>query len=473
MAELKLRDDKSASVIFYEVLLAAINKFELDTLEFAWPTSASAFKKQYLKVLPLFEVYRLGHKQRYDIARFLAKGILEYLVTDEGSSLAEYLLQEATPLSVKDVKGDGASGWQPRFSYDGQDWHDFAELGSRLYQDNVISPGAYEALTWAERELIQADGISLQNRKVVVFGAAAEMASTREFLAAGAEVLWLDRIPPSDELLEGHGYSGTLVYAESNADLLNQPREVLATIKAFAGNGPVDLCLYAYAPGQARELRLTGVMCAMVNALPSELISSVTMLVSPTTASALESEDVDVMEARLEDRPVWESFIDMIGLLGVDGGYESRGAYTTIRSLVGIQGASYQAAQYLCKLIMAEAWATHGQLNDDSAKPLRVSANTAAITQTRSLDHPVFDAAFGGAAALQVQTFMPEQSQCINALLAIVDWLKEETPVPGKIRVHGGIHTLPYPLEAALKPAAAIGFAKSPGFLPRLLGIGR
>ena len=39
-------------------------------------------------------------------------------------------------------------------------------------------------------------------------------------------------------------------------------------------------------------------------------------------------------------------------------------------------------------------------------------------------------------------------------------------PVPGAIRVHGGIHTLPYPLESALRVAATLGFMRS----PRLLG---
>jgi hypothetical protein len=118
---------------------------------------------------------------------------------------------------------------------------------------------------------------------------------------------------------------------------------------------------------------------------------------------------------------------------------------------------------------MAEAWATHGQIHADNLDPLRVSANTAAITKTRSLDHPVFDAAFGGAAAMQVQTFSPEQSKCLNALLAVQDWMSAEIPAPGRVRVHGGIHTLPYPLQSALRPAAVIGFAKAPKLLAGLL----
>ena len=116
-------------------------------------------------------------------------------------------------------------------------------------------------------------------------------------------------------------------------------------------------------------------------------------------------------------------------------------------------------------MLTAECWATHGPPAADK-RPLRVSANTAAITRTRSLGHPVFAAAFGGARAFGVETFTPRQSQSVNGLLALKDWLHPDLPEPGMIRVHGGIHTLPYPLEPALRIAAVLGFARS----PRLLG---
>ena len=62
-----------------------------------------------------------------------------------------------------------------------------------------------------------------------------------------------------------------------------------------------------------------------------------------------------------------------------------------------------------------------------------------------------FDAAFGGAAAVGVQTFTPSQSQTLSGLLAVHDWLHPTAPRPGKISVHGGIHTLPYPMDIALR----------------------
>ncbi|MCS5573831.1 MAG: hypothetical protein NZ789_12930, partial [Pseudomonadales bacterium] len=86
-----------------------------------------------------------------------------------------------------------------------------------------------------------------------------------------------------------------------------------------------------------------------------------------------------------------------------------------------------------------------------------------------SMDHPVFDAAFDGAAAFQVETFTPDQSRCLNGLLTVHDWIHPQQPSPASIRVHGGIHTLPYPLDSALRIAAAIGFVSSPGLVRELL----
>ena len=117
----------------------------------------------------------------------------------------------------------------------------------------------------------------------------------------------------------------------------------------------------------------------------------------------------------------------------------------------------------------AETRVQSGTSSSEQPEPLRVSANTAPITQTRSLAHPVFNAAFGGAAAVRVQTFTPSQLQTLSGLLAVHDWLHPTAPRPGKISVHGGIHTLPYPMDIALRVAAAIGFAQSPKLLGSLL----
>ncbi len=456
----QLLDGQSASNLFHRILRETAGKFA-DLEKFANLSSdPKLFKRGYVEQLPEFEAVRLSASNRNEIAATLHQALLDALVFHEGDkvqSLQAYLENPGQPVSLVARSGSGAAAWQFKLNVDGQNWHSLQELAEWLVSRHVMNSAAGEALTWLHRQVLTQGGLDLNDRKIVVFGAGAEMASTRLFLEAGAHVLWLDMVAPPADLLASE-FPGTLTWTEQPLDLLLRPADVLATILDYAGNDPVDLCLYAYAPGQARELRLTGAMSALVEAIPESQVQSITMLVSPTTTSELSARDVMDIETRRRTAPLWEKSLGRLGLMGRPGVASCRYAAVT-RTLVNIQGASYQAAQYLGKLMTAEAW--HG-------RGFRVSANTAAITQTRSLDHPVFDAAFGGARALQVETFTPHQSQTINGLLTVHDWLASERPVPGKVRVHGGIHTLPYPLDKALRIAAAIGFARSPGLLKGL-----
>ncbi|MBO6563883.1 MAG: NAD(P)-dependent oxidoreductase, partial [Pseudomonadales bacterium] len=361
------------------------------------------------------------------------------------------------PASLNQISGTKTDAWEFDLTYDGHRFQSLQELADLLVKRHVMNGAAGEALTWLHRQVLLTKDFDLQERRVVVFGAGAEMAATKLFLEAGANVLWLDLVSPPEDLV-AENFKGTLFWPAESLDLLVEPEKVLATILGFAADDRVDLCLYAYAPGQARELRLSGTMNTIVEALPQSLVASVTMLVSPTTTSELGAEDLADIENRRRDAPLWERTLGSTGMMGKPGIAACRYASVT-RTVVNIQGTSYQAAQYLGKLMAAESWHTRGY---------RVSANTAPITQTRSLDHPVFDAAFGGARALQVETFTPEQSQTVNGLLAIHDWLNPDHSPPGRARVHGGIHTLPYPLDKALRIAAAIGFARSPSLLKGL-----
>lgn len=182
----------------------------------------------------------------------------------------------------------------------------------------------------------------------MALGAGAEMAPTRFWLEAGAEVLWLDAAPPPEAVLAWSPRAGRLHWPRDGADVLAQPREVLATIRAFAGDDPVDPGLCACAPGRPRELRLTGAMNAIVDALPPEAVASVTMLVSPTTPTtptALDARDRAAQRARRAARPAREAALHRLGLLGWGGGCSEIEGGAASRSVVAIQGASHQAAR--------------------------------------------------------------------------------------------------------------------------------
>ena len=462
-----LSGESSATGVFGKVLRDAAGHFPEVFDAVRLPAQPGAFRKAYGRVLPEFEAARLGSAKRLEIAEHLVSALEAHICWRDAAGerlLSEALAEPAQPLSLSTHQFDGAPGWQPSLVYRGErfDAGGLASLGADLVSRGMASAAVGSSLGWLAREGLEDGGLNLSGRKIVLLGAGAEMAPTRFWLEAGAEVLWLDVTSPPKDWQEISGMAGRLSWPEEEVDLLTEPQAVLATIMAFAAGQPVDLGLYAYAPGQARELLLTAVMSAIVDAMPPALLASVTLLVSPTTPTALVGDDLAMMAERRQNRPAWESALAAIGAFGRGGGCAELGGGHATRSVVAIQGGSYQAAQYLGKVLVAERWA--------AADAFRVSANTAAITRTRSLNHPVFAAAFGGAAAFGVETFAPRLSRRLNGLLAVSDWLGAERPVPGRTRVHGGIHTLPYPLDPPLRVAAAIGFARSPRLLRGLLG---
>lgn len=461
MGSIELAGGQSGTRFLFDVLSTAAGTFSNDFAGAEFPSEERRFRKSYPAALPRFEAARLASPNRPEITRLLAEATARKLVwLEDGKSmpLAEMLQGPGQALALSSEHSERA-GWKASITCDGICYplEDLGKLGRSLCSRNIISGAAASSFEWLASN---AGEINLQSRKIAVLGASAEMAPTRFLLEAGADVLWIDINPPPEELRSSLP-GGRLSWVTDGADLLTQPAGVLATIRKFAEGQPVDIALYAYAPGQAREIRLTGAMNAIVDAMPAEAIASVTLLVSPTTPTGLAAADLDAMQARLEARPRWEALLAAAGALGKPGAAVCGSAAAT-RTVVDIQGSSYQAAQYLGKVIMAESWATAPQ-------PIRVSANTAAITKTRSLSHPVFDAAFGGASAFGIETLTPDQSQRMNGLLAIRDWLAPDMPAPGSVRVHGGIHTLPYPLQSAMLSAAAIGFARSPKLLTALL----
>lgn len=471
--EILLAGNLSALTILHEIVGDAVTSFPEVFDGAGVPSGTDAFRKSYADVLPRFEAHRLASSQAAAIALHMVRKLRTYIVWNDGKTprpLHEVLGQPVAPLPLSNLAFSGEPGWQPSFVYQGERWQgaQLAQLGELLVSRNVVSATAGSALTWLAEAVVSDGKIDLSGRRIAVLGGGAEMAPTRLWLEAGADVLWLDTKPPPQDWQTQSALSGRIFWPTANVDLLTQPQAVLATLSEFADGSPLDLGLYAYAPGKAREIRLTACMNALVDALPTENIASVTMLVSPTTPTALGVQDLAATQAREASRPKWESLLARVGLLGSGGGSVVVGDAATTRTVVNIQGASYQAAQYLGKILMAQSWASYGQLSAPHPQPLRVSANTAAITRTRSLDHPVFAAAFGGAAALGVETLTPRQSRCLNGLLAVHDWLNADAPPVGQVRVHGGLHTLPYPLGQALRVAAAIGFVRSPRLLKGL-----
>ena len=453
---------QSASSMMHELLGSAVQAYPAAFRGFQLPI-AKAFRSAYQNYLPAFEQCRLSADERVQIAGTLASGLHDKLVvTDESSqvSLSEYLAVPSVKPALSISKATPFSPWTPSLPYGGRHWQgsDIEALIDDLLARHWLSGEAAGSLRAVASSSIDA-GVDLRGHRIAVIGASAEMAPTAYWLKAGADVLWIDKVAPPLDWQRGH-FPGRLVWPAQPIDLLTAPESALAALMAFADSGPIHIGLYAYAPGAMRELLLTSVMNAIVDALPADMVKTVSLLLSPTTPTALESDDQCASQDWWSKRSAWVSGLRALGQLEPPRYFNH--ACPVSDSVVSIQGASYQAAQYFGKTIMAEDW--------QSKARFRVSLVTAPITQTRSLEHPIFAAAFEGAKALGVETFAPSFSQQAGAIMAMTDWFSD---VPAKLlaqRLHGGIHTMPYRLESALTMAAVIGFGRRPQLLTGLLG---
>ncbi len=465
-----------------------------------WPESlsvaqldpdASRFKRRYTDAVVRFEAARVAAPERLEIGRFLVERAQAGLVfgsaddpRSEPLPLGE-VLDTATPGPELRVHATSNSASErtrlsPRVPYGDREYRglEIETLAGELLADARLSQAAADALVWVMRNgLDEAGRIDLGGSRIAILGAGAEIAPTPLLLAAGADVLWIDVNEPPAELLES-GFSGRLFVPEGGSDLLARPAETAAAIRAFAEGEPVDLGLYAYAPGQGQEWRLTGAMNAIVDSLPG-LVRSVGLLVSPTAPVVLTPDEVEAAESRNAGRPFWQRALESLRV--VAPGYVEAGAARLLKSLVSVQGPTYQAAQYIGKILAAERWATTGP---GDAGPVSVSANLAAITMTRSLRHPVFEAAFLGAGAFGVEAFEPATTRALNGLLWIHDL--QNPDAPGSIdheaspaeraaalqhqQIHGGLYSVPWEIEPAIRVAALLGLVRRPSLVGGLIG---
>jgi hypothetical protein len=475
----------TASAMLHGLLMAARSRFNDAFRAIVFPRDSHAFKRSYPEALVAFELLRQASPQRSEIARFLVEKSHRWILLRSGGverPLADSLWELPPPPKLEATPLRGRGRWAPAVPFDGRTFaaRDLGALGERLVARDLATPPVADALAWISSNALDGQGrLDLSGRRFAVMGAAAEIAPTSLLLAAGADVLWLDVTPPPEKWLADDAFSGRITRGAGLGDLLAQPRETAAAIVEFASAGLVDCGLFAYAGGAGREWRLGSTMNAIVDAVGPERVRSVALYVSPTHPATLSKAELEMAARRNLGLPGWQRGLDALGLLGKPG-LAGSGELRVQRSIAEIQGASYQAAQYLEKLLAMERWAAYGIAGEGGAAAL--SANVAGITRTRSLGHPIFAAAYLGASAFGVETFAPETTRPLNALLMLHDLLNPKAAGASGVdreralqrlfaqRVHGGIYGLPFELQPLLIAAAAIGFVKKPALLGGFFG---
>ena len=415
------------------------------------PTSSASLKKTYAGLLVDIEQRRCASPKRREIACWLQNEVAtRTFLRDSGGR--ERPLKDlglnAKPLPLEHLSSSHASGWSPQLRYGNKQWQgrEISGLIDDLEARHRTNSATAGTLRRATARLDSHGELDLSGERFVLLGAGAEIAPTEALLRAGATVLWMDIVPPAAEL---HTIGGELHHACGRSDLLLYPDRVAATVADFAGSDSVHLGLFAYGPGQGREWRLGAAMNAALRALPSEMVRSIGLLVSPTSPIELHEDDADLATQRLQQTSGWRSWFAGARLLT-----KSRartGLPRVCDSIVPLQGVSYQAAQWLEKPIAMEAIAA-----DNPQIP--ISANVAPVTKTASMNHPVFQAAFRGAPVFEVEAFDSQFTRTLAAMLYIEDVMGEK---PDRHRhLHGGVLPLPFSLESAIRVAAAVGFIR-------------
>lgn len=472
---------ETGSAFFHRILADAAKKHGAVFDAAKLPTSSKAFKRTYGDAVARFESARIGSTQRVELAHELFDATLSSLkFAKDGAevSLAESLatVKGVAPKTAERVGNTGSNGWTPELILDGKTYRGVSEARvavQKLHEAHHVSNAAAKGLNWLLDHCEKSGGtLSLRGQKFVLLGASAELSPISVLLGAGATVRWIDVKPPTIDAL-----GGKIISSEGGDDLLLNPHAVLAAIREFAAEGPVHLGLFAYAPGASRELRLAGVMNAMVNTLGAEVVKSVSLYISPTSPGELQPEDLEVSAARAKSPRLWQRGFQATRMLR-PGGHEAINGAAVVRGVISLQGAAYQAAQYLMKIITGEVLATRGL----GGKPLTLSANVAGITNTKSLSHPLFQIAFQGAPQFGVRIFEPLTTRSVSGMLMVHDLLNPDAPAAaGKTyatpaerakasrteQIHGGTYDLPWQFESAVKTAAILGLGKRPDLLVR------
>lgn len=475
----------TGSSLFHAVLTEAVARFPSALSSARLPQRPEQFKRSYGRALARFEAARINAPERVEIASFLLRRTQEELRfgnADHGAPLCDYLREQAEAPRLTSQQLPGRRPFTLELPFEGRSFRGREIHGviDKLAAQQQLTHAARDGLRWiVDHATAQGGSLDLRGERFVLLGAGAELASTRMLLAAGADVLWVDLADPASVLVQPEQLSGRLSHAEQARDLLVQPREIAAAIRAFAEGGSVHVGLFAYAPGESKEWRLAAAMNAIVGSLPPELVRSLSLLISPTTASALTPDTVRANERRYLLTPGWQRVMARTGLFERPA-YHRAGDTCVSHATVSLQGLSYQAAQYMSKIVAAETFAVFGSaFHDEPRAPVTVSANVAGVTRTRSLSHPLFNAAFLGAERFGVRIFDPATTRALSGMLMLHDLLNPAAPgAAGRLaparekasavlsqQIHGGIYTLPFVLEGVIRAAAVVGLSSRPSIL--------
>ena len=463
------REPPSATATLHAILATTVGRFPESFTEL---TIGGATRRRSPKrtadLLTGFEILRVTSGRSLEIAQFVPDWIQQQFVLNDASSsrsLEQVFSTEAAPLPVLDVSDEVRPAGSASVLTTTPTLSELNEHVSALEQHQHASAEAVASLRAALGSMTEAGAarVDLTGQRFVLLGGTAELAPLALLLASGADVLTTHTSPDSlcraalaDPIPGGHMFAGRLFAVDGGLDLLASPERFAASALQFANGHPVHVGAFAYRGGEAREWRLTAAMDGIIRRLHrSGVVSSITYYLSPSVPVELSRETAMVSARRLEAK---RSLLSELGrrvtanALFEPNLIESGGRFWA-RSLVTRQGTSYQAGNLFGKNYPAEIY---GAWPGARQRSLRVSANVAPITRTRSTDSAATRAAFSVVEDLGINVFEPRLARQLMFLLMVRDVFaspSDAAAVPFPRQVHGGVFTNPWALNAVLQLA--------------------
>lgn len=430
----------------------------------------------------LVEAGLLSRVAALDVARAGLASVHErmrYLDADGERPLPEALRStgDAAAFSTVTVAGTGEVETQLSVPLHGERLRGEALLRQldRWVRSGSVEPSFAEAIGQVARN---PQWLRVDDQRVVVLGAGAEMGPLLSLLRWGGDVVAVDLPRPQlwRRLLDqARRYGGRLhapvagaqrderhLAERAGADLVHALPDVTAYLARQPG--PLVLGNYVYADGAANVLVSTAVDALTARLLAQRDDVSLAFLATPTDVFAVPADVVREAERRYRDRSL--TTVARRPLRVLSAGRLLRRNYAPgadpglTDALVPQQGPNYALAKRLQRWRAAAA----------RADGVPVSLTVAPPTRTRSvLKNRVLAAAYAGAHRFGVEVFEPGTANTLMAAKLVHD-LRAGTPrhdLPWQDEAwgaaHGGLWRQPYDPRSVLGIAVLLGWGSARG----------
>ena len=447
----------SASKVVYQIIEESCTNFPQAFQNYQKAENVKQFAAKYKDYLSQFEICRSFSSDRGKIASFVLDEIYRkflFVANDSSTSLQEYMQCKKNALSLDTVSYPWCKEKRNDFqlSYDGKIYdskESLVSLSQLLFEKGICNQEASHAISWLAESLFCEDEDVIAQQKFVLLGGTAELSPIFYLLQRGAKVL-TTHVRNIDRVIQQAGeFCGELHYCPQGMDLLTQPSEIAATIRAFSEGSPVHIGIFAYRGGKGRELRLTAAADAIVREV-KDITKSLAFYLSPSVTAEISKDTAQrALDTQKPLKVAQRSLHKATRKRWYSDAVFAKDDRFWAQTVCNFQGCSYAASNIFGKYYPAEVY----------QKDMNVSANVGGITATSSMKTPFLLAAFRQARKFNIEIFESHEMREFLQALWLHDILNPQENVISK-QIHGGAFTVPWSLDGCVEEAAITGNIK-------------